>query len=90
MAGLQPDEPPVYLVATDAAGQVRGIAPLMVQEAGSRRKLAFIGHGLSDSGDFIVGPSDAGPVLRALFGYLHQHRREWDLLIWTRCPRTRC
>jgi CelD/BcsL family acetyltransferase involved in cellulose biosynthesis len=68
------------LVATDTEGQVQGIAPLMVQEAGSRRKLAFIGHGLSDSGDFVLRAHDPQPVILAIFSYLHQHRREWDLL----------
>ncbi len=68
------------LVAADAAGQVQGIAPLMLQQAGTRRKLTFIGNGLSDSGDFVFHPSNALPVMQALFGYLHQHRRDWDLL----------
>jgi hypothetical protein len=68
------------VVASDAAGQVRGIAPLMLQYAGSRRRLVFIGHGLSDSGDFLLPPAEAGPVMEALFGYLYQHRHEWDLL----------
>jgi CelD/BcsL family acetyltransferase involved in cellulose biosynthesis len=68
------------VVAADAAGQVRGIAPLMLQETGSQRKLVFIGHGLSDSGDFVLPPTDVAPVAHAIFAYLHDHRREWDLL----------
>ena len=68
------------LVATDPAGQVCGIAPLMLQQSNGLRKLKFIGDGLSDSGDFVLDPACAMPVAQAIFDYLQHHRDQWDLV----------
>ncbi|HEY0071697.1 MAG TPA: GNAT family N-acetyltransferase [Chloroflexia bacterium] len=68
------------LVASDAEGQVRGIAPLMLARYGPSRKLAWIGTGLGDTGDLVVDDGHAGPVIEAMLAYLQQHRRDWDLL----------
>lgn len=68
------------LVASDTAGQVRGIAPLMLVRQGSVRKLEWIGTGLSDTGDFVLDESCTEPVIEAMFAHLQQHRRDWDLL----------
>lgn len=68
------------LTAADAAGEVRGIAPLMLSRLGPFRRLEFIGTGLSDAGDFLLDKDCAVPVAEALFAYLRRLRREWDLL----------
>jgi CelD/BcsL family acetyltransferase involved in cellulose biosynthesis len=68
------------MVATDAAGQARGIAPLMLGRNGPLRKLEFIGTGLSDTSDFVLDAECAEPVAQAIFASLRRHRREWDLL----------
>src|SRR5512133_1212236 len=47
------------LAAAEEDGQVRGIAPLMLRQAGLLRKLEFIGTGLSDTGDFVLDASHA-------------------------------
>ena len=52
----------------------------MLQQSGLTRKLEFIGTGLSDTGDFVLIRSCAEPVAGAIFAYLQQHSREWDLL----------
>src|SRR5690349_12091745 len=49
------------VVAEDAGGRVRGIAPLMTS-IGPVRKLEFIGTGLSDTGDFVLDGECADEV----------------------------
>ena len=68
------------LVATDPAGEVRGIAPLMLGRSGPLRRLEFIGTGLSDAGDFLLDRDHALPVAQAIFAHLRRRRREWALL----------
>ena len=74
------------LVATDESGQVRGIAPLMLRQAGLLRKLEFIGTGLSDTGDFVLDASRAEKAAQAIFACLRRNRREWDLLDMDEVP----
>lgn len=74
------------LVASDQAGRVCGIAPLMLHRAGALRKLEFIGTGLSDTGDFVLDEGCAEPVTQAIFACLRRHRREWDLLDMDEVP----
>ncbi|MEA2573998.1 MAG: hypothetical protein QOH93_1296 [Chloroflexia bacterium] len=68
------------LVASDVGGDVRGIAPLMLVRQGGVRRLEWIGTGLSDTGDFVLDESCAGPVIEAMLAHLQQRRRDWDLL----------
>lgn len=68
------------LVASDATGESRGIAPLMLGHIGPLRKLEFIGAGLSDAGDFVLDKDHALPVAQAMFAHLRKRRHEWDLL----------
>ncbi len=47
---------------------------------GPWRRLTFLGHGLSDAGDFLLHPAHATPAVAAIFAFLYADRRAWDLL----------
>ncbi len=74
------DRRPFVLVAADPAGELRGIAPLMLSHAGPLRRLEFLSTGLSDAGDFVLDQEHALPVAQAIFANLRLRRRQWDLL----------
>jgi len=72
----------LLLLAQDA-GQIVGIAPLMLSErrilGRKRRVVEFIGTHAADYCDFIVAPSQR-PVVSALLGWLVERAERWDLL----------
>ncbi|MDQ2807352.1 MAG: GNAT family N-acetyltransferase, partial [Chloroflexota bacterium] len=71
----------LYLPAVyDGAGELVGLAPLLLRRTGLIRKLELIGTGLSDVGDFVLHPDHAAPAAAAVFAYLQAHCHEWDLV----------
>ena len=83
----------LYILLASIDGQPVAIAPLMKTREAIFRTLQFIGTGRSDYLDFIVtepvsvGAVSAGEaslqkeqIINAIFSYIMQHRREWDVL----------
>lgn len=55
------------------------IAPLMITKIGPFRIMQFIGTGLSDYLDFIIG-GQIDEVIKAMFTFLKNRREDWDLI----------
>ena len=81
---------PLVLLA-EAAGELVGIAPLMVTEQrvlGQKRQgVEFIGAGSSDYCDFILDPTRP-EVLPLMLAWMLESRHHWDLLHLSEIPNT--
>jgi len=81
---------PLLLLA-EAAGQMVGIAPLMVSEqrllGRKRQVIEFMGAGSSDYCDFIVDPT-RHQVLPLMLQWLIESDQQWDLLQLSDIPNT--
>ncbi len=79
----------LHVLVAEAAGQLRGIAPLVIAE---RRKLGvrhrvveLLGAGQADYSGFIVARDDAAAVT-ALLSKLYAQPRDWDEAVLDRLP----
>jgi CelD/BcsL family acetyltransferase involved in cellulose biosynthesis len=66
-----------FIVAGFEDGQLVGIAPLMIDGRGWRRRLSFMGEGKADYHDVIVSKKHKPSFLSALMALLADRRSEW-------------
>lgn len=79
-----PSEP--FILAFRRAGQLVGLAPLLIYEHQGERVLGLIGGGPSDYLDILVHPHHHRDVLRSLAAQLERSSVRWDRIEFSDLP----
>jgi len=84
------DDAQLFILEVKENDRLLGIAPLMLRKALLRglpiRLLSFIDNGNSGHNDFIIEATRRREVLKAMFSYLREYHKEWDVLELKRIP----
>jgi CelD/BcsL family acetyltransferase involved in cellulose biosynthesis len=81
-----PDQGQSWVVAVRDAGQLIGLAPLVLHRTGALRILRVLGEEPGDYWDVLALPARRGAVQRAVATELHRRRDQWDLAVIAGLP----
>lgn len=75
----------LLLITITDNGKIIGIAPLMITDTVSKigfksRKLTFVGDGLTDYHDILIGDKQREEALETLFEFIFKENQSWDVV----------